>query len=114
MEKRERRAVPRLDAPSFLTAKIKVKHDKTNVVDVKVRDGNAGGLFLYMQTNGQEGSRLEVVLPVPQNEKDDELRWIRCQCRVVRVEEKGRDRHLGVGAVIEEYEPVEPADLPRA
>ncbi len=112
MDKREKSVLPRLDSPSLLTAKIKVaKRSRLQEVDVRKSEGE---LILFLKSHGPKDSRLEMVLPLPQSESQDELRWIRCQCRVVRVEEKAGDRKLGLGAVIEEYELINAADLPRA
>ena len=112
MDKRERRVLPRLDAPSLLTAKIKIqKKSRLQQVDIRKPDGD---LILFLKPHGREDSRLEMVLPIPQSESQDELRWIRCQCRVVQVEENGSDKKVGLGAVIEECELINAADIPRA
>jgi hypothetical protein len=35
--------------------------------------------------------------------------WVRCKCRVVRVEATGKGQEFGVAAMIEEYEPLSDA-----
>lgn len=112
MDKREKSVFPRLDGPSFLTAKLKIeKADPGKEVDLGKSEGD---LILFLKSSGREDSRLEMVLPLPQREISDELRWIRCQCRVVQVDEKAGNRKVGLGAVIEKYELIKAADLPRA
>jgi hypothetical protein len=48
----------------------------------------------------------EGILAGPEN-------WIRCKCRVVRVENKGGPE-FGVAATIEEFEPVDTTKLKQA
>lgn len=112
MDKREKSVLPRLDSPSLLTAKLKIQK-RSHVKEVDVRKSE-GDLILFLKSSGREDSRLEMVLPIPQSDSEDELRWIRCQCRVVQVDEKAGDSKVGLGAVIEECELIKAADLPRA
>ena len=79
----------------------------------ELRDVSMRGVFLYLQNRVAEGSILEVVLPLPQDIVSGREDWIRCKCRVVRVENNG-DSEYGVAAMIEEFEPLESARFARA
>lgn len=72
----------------------------------ELRDVSMRGVFLYLQNRVAEGSMLEVVLPLPQDIVPGDENWIRCKCRVVRVENH-RGAEYGVAALVEEFEPLE-------
>ncbi len=71
------------------------------------------GVFLYLQNRVAEGATLEVVLPLPQGIMASQENWIRCKCRVVRVENKDGPEY-GVAAMIESFEPLDTSKFPRA
>jgi hypothetical protein len=79
----------------------------------ELRDVSMRGVFLYLQNRVAEGSILEVVLPLPQGVMPGREEWIRCKCRVVRVENQG-DAEYGVAAMVEEFEPLECAKFAQA
>ncbi|MGZ4838278.1 MAG: PilZ domain-containing protein [Terriglobales bacterium] len=79
----------------------------------ELRDVSMRGVFLYLQNRVVEGSMLEVVLPLPQDFMPGHENWIRCQCRVVRVENQNGAEY-GVAAMVEEFEPLETAKLAQA
>jgi hypothetical protein len=79
----------------------------------ELRDVSIRGVFLYLENRVAEGSTLEVVLPLPQDIMPGREDWIRCKCRVVRVENQGGAEY-GVAAMVEEFEPLESAKLARA
>jgi hypothetical protein len=98
------------------------KHEKVPVkvlgngkVDAvaELRDVSMRGVFLYLQNRVAEGSTLELVLPLPQEIMPGREDWIRCKCRVVRVETQDGGEY-GVAAVVEEFEPLESAKLAQA
>ena len=91
---------------------IKVLDGLTLDEAAQLRDVSMRGVFMYLQRKVSLGSTLELVLPLPEGVTAGEERWIRCTCRVVRVEETGRD--FGVAAMIEEFEPLDQAQVPRA
>ena len=79
----------------------------------ELRDVSMRGVFLYLQNRVAEGSTLEIVLPLPQDLMPGREDWIRCTCRVVRVENQGGAAY-GVAAMVEDFEPLESVKLPRA
>lgn len=111
MEKQERRTARQVDVPAPVLGK--VKNGKPPTVQAEGRDCSVGGLFFYLHSSVQEGSTLELVFPIPQDKTVDDLVWVRCHCRVVRVEEGGPDRKRGVGAVIEQCERLGKGEIPQ-
>ncbi len=93
--------------------KVKVGNGISHDAHAQLRDVSLRGVFLYLQNKVAEGATLEVVLPLPQGVLATEENWIRCKCRVVRVENKGGPEY-GVAATIEEFEPIDTSKLPRA
>ncbi len=93
--------------------KVKVVNGKEKDTEAQLRDVSMRGVFLYLQNRVSEGSMLEVVLPLPQGIMPGQENWIRCKCRVVRVENKGGPEY-GVAAMIEDFEPLDTAKLPQA
>jgi hypothetical protein len=70
------------------------------------RDLSMSGIFLYTDSQIQQGSELEMVLILPPELTQGEKRWVCCQAAVVRVErgkspEKGG---FGVAASIQSME----------
>jgi c-di-GMP-binding flagellar brake protein YcgR len=65
----------------------------------QTRDLSTSGIFLYTNAHISEGSELEMVLILPPELTQGEKRWVCCQARVVRVEEKP-DGNFGVAANI--------------
>ncbi len=70
------------------------------------RDISLTGVFLYIDSKLTQGSQLEAVLPIPSAPDQEPNLWVRCKCRIVRVEEVPNAREFGVAATIEEYEAV--------
>ncbi len=93
--------------------KVKMVNGSDHHAQAQLRDISMRGVFLYLQNKVMEGSILEVVLPLPQGVLAGQENWIRCKCRVVRVENKGGPEY-GVAAMIEEFEPLDTSKLPRA
>jgi PilZ domain len=79
----------------------------------QLRDVSLKGVYLYLQNRVAEGATLEVVLPLPRGIMAGRDNWIRCKCRVVRVESQGGPEY-GVAATIEEFEPLDTTKLPQA
>jgi hypothetical protein len=92
---------------------VKVLGNGTVEAMAELRDVSMRGVFLYLRSRVAEGSTLEVVLPLPQDFMPGHEEWIRCTCRVVRVENHGGTAY-GVAAMVEEFEPLENAKLARA
>ncbi len=69
----------------------------------ETRNVSARGLFFYSNRPLTEGARLEVTLTFPPHITFTESVRIRFTARVVRVEAESQE-HVGVAAMIEEYE----------
>ncbi|MGB9106865.1 MAG: PilZ domain-containing protein [Terriglobales bacterium] len=93
--------------------RVKVGNGAVHHAQAQLRDVSLRGVYLYLQNKVMEGSTLEVVLPLPAGILAGPENWIRCKCRVVRVENKGGPE-FGVAATIEEYEPVDTTKLKQA
>src|SRR3954452_25578154 len=68
------------------------------------RDVSERGVFMYLSNRVAEGSELEIVFPMPQNDSPAEDTWVRCKARVLRVEKTEAGDRFGVAAVLESYE----------
>lgn len=93
--------------------KVKVGNGAVRNAEAQLRDVSLRGVYLYLQNRVAKGSTLEVVLPLPEGILAGPENWIRCKCRVVRVENKGGPEY-GVAAMIEEYEPLDTTKLKQA
>lgn len=98
-EKRSARRVP-VKAP----VNVKLLKEVEETVPAHTRDISTRGVFLYVQARVLEGSILEVVLPIPEGIMPTSDTWMRCKCRVVRVEQVTGGSDYGVAAMIEECE----------
>lgn len=87
-------------------AQIKKIDDTVAELEGQTRDISMRGVFIYLDKRVREGSTLEVILPLPEGITEAQEMWVRCKCRVVRVEDSGVGNGFGVGAIIEEYEPL--------
>ncbi len=70
------------------------------------RDISPQGVFLFIDSPVEEGAQLEMVLPIPSAPQQEPDTWVRCKCRVVRVEEIPDAAEFGLAALIEEFEAV--------
>ncbi|MFI5112201.1 MAG: PilZ domain-containing protein [Terriglobales bacterium] len=107
----EKRANKRFKAKDKV--EVKVGNGAVHHAQAQLRDVSLKGVYLYLQNKVTEGSTLEVVLPLPAGILAGPENWIRCKCRVVRVENKGGPEY-GVAATIEELEPVDTTKLKQA
>lgn len=92
--------------PSKRTARVKAIDGNTQELDAQTRDISVRGVFIYLSRQVAAGSTIEVVLPLPEGVTEAQEMWVRCKCRVVRVEDTGKGHEFGVAAMIEEYEPL--------
>ena len=92
--------------PSKRDARVKAIDGLREEIDAQTRDVSVRGVFIYLSRNVAAGSTIEVVLPLPEGVTEAQEMWVRCKCRVVRVEDTGDGRQFGVAAMIEEYEPL--------
>ncbi len=107
----EQRSARRVPAQGPVT--VKVVDGMAQDASAQLRDVSMRGVFIFLSKRVRLGSTLELVLPLPEGLRTADQNWIRCKCRVVRVEEKP-SREFGVAAMIEEYEPLEESQVPRA
>jgi len=68
------------------------------------RDVSARGVFFVLDAPIAEGSRLEFTLTLPPEVTLTDSIRVRCQGRVVRVEQRQPSGKVGIAAVIEHYE----------
>jgi hypothetical protein len=108
---REKRSSRRVKARDKV--KVTVGNGAVHHAQAQLRDVSLKGVYLYLQNRVVEGSTLEVVLPLPVGILAGPENWIRCKCRVLRVENKGGPEY-GVAATIEEFEPVDTTKLKQA
>ncbi len=94
--------------------KVKCIDGMLNELEAQTRDVSIRGVFIYLQKKVQTGARLEVVLPLPDSITRAPEHWVRCKCRVVRVEDVRHGKEFGVAAIIEEYEPLSEAAVAEA
>ncbi len=64
------------------------------------RDLSTGGIFLYTESQLNEGSELEMVLILPPELTRGEKQWVCCRASVVRVEDSEEGGDFGVAARI--------------
>jgi hypothetical protein len=95
--KPERRSDRRV--PATIPATVKSKQSSQQLTAV-TRDLNATGVFLYTDQQIAEGSKLEIVLILPEELGLGEKKWACCEASVVRVEDNGGSK-FGVAATIE-------------
>lgn len=108
---REKRSSKRVKAKDKV--EVKVGNGAVHHAQAQLRDVSLKGVYLYLQNQVVEGSTLEVVLPLPTGILAGPENWIRCKCRVLRVENKGGPEY-GVAATIEEFEPLDTTKLKQA
>jgi hypothetical protein len=92
--------------PSKRAARVKAIDGLREELDAQTRDVSVRGVFIYLSRSVAAGSTIEVVLPLPEGVTEGQEMWVRCKCRVVRVEDTGNGHQFGVAAMIEEYEPL--------
>ncbi len=92
--------------PSKRAARVKSIDGMRQELDAQTRDVSVRGVFIYLQRRVAAGSTIEVILPLPEGVTEAQEMWVRCKCRVVRVEDSGKGNEFGVAAMIEEYEPL--------
>jgi c-di-GMP-binding flagellar brake protein YcgR len=107
----EKRSSKRVKAKDKV--EVKVGNGSVHHAQAQLRDVSLRGVYMYLQNRVAEGSTLEVVLPLPAGILAGNENWIRCKCRVVRVENKGGPEY-GAAATIEEFEPLDTTKLNQA
>jgi hypothetical protein len=71
----------------------------------RTRDVSSQGFYCLVREPFESGERVEctVVIPVPKSARPDEVLWLKCLARVLRVEAAAADTAFGVAFQIEEY-----------
>ena len=71
----------------------------------KTRNVSSQGFYCLLQEPFESGERVEctVVIPIPKSAKSDDVLWLKCQARVLRVEAAAADTAFGIAFQIEEY-----------
>lgn len=105
----EKRSTRRFKMKTSIPVKVVDGAVKGQVRDVSVR-----GIYVYLQSKVAVGSALELVLPLPGGVVGEDPVWIRCLCRVLRVEDAAHGGEFGVAAMIEEYETLDKAPVAKA
>ena len=74
------------------------------------RNVSSQGFYCLVQEALESGERVEctVVIPIPKSTRSDEVLWLKCQARVLRVE-PAEDTAFGTAFQIEEYTVVHPS-----
>jgi hypothetical protein len=110
-------AKPRQEKRDSKRVKVKSKvpvrfPESSTPIEAVTRDISLRGVYLCMESRVMYGSELEVVLPLPATSDNDPSVWVRCKCRVIRVEELPDSSEYGVAATIETFETVQEAIVP--
>lgn len=93
-----------------LPVSIRYADGQAKEVPAETRDVSAQGVFFYAGSQLAEGARVEFTLTLPPEITLTESIRVRCQGRVVRIDEEVKPR-IGIAAIIEQYDFVpEPAD----
>jgi len=74
-------------------------------IATRTRDVSSQGFYCLVQEPFECGERVEctMVIPIPKSGKPDDVLWLKCQARVLRVEPAAADTAFGVALQIEEY-----------
>jgi hypothetical protein len=74
-------------------------------VSSKTRNVSSQGFYCLVQEPFESGERVEctVVIPIPESGKPDDVLWLKCQARVLRVDATVANTAFGIAFLIEEY-----------
>src|SRR5579871_4518325 len=77
------------------------------------RNVSSHGFYCVVEEPLESGERVEctVVIPIPKSARADEVLWLKCQARVLRVEPAAADTAFGAAFQIEEYSVVHPSPV---
>ena len=73
-------------------------------VPAETKNVSAQGVFFYVQSKLAEGSRIEFIMTLPPEITMTDAIRVRCQGKVVRLDNSGSGPDIGVAAVIEQYD----------
>ena len=71
----------------------------------RTRNVSSQRFYCHVAEPFESGERVEctVVVPIPKSGKPDDVLWLKCQARVLRVEAAAADTAFGIAFQIEEY-----------
>lgn len=71
----------------------------------RTRNVSSQGFYCLVEEPFESGERVEctVVVPIPKSGKPDDVLWLKCKARVLRVESAAADTAFGIAFQIEEY-----------
>ena len=69
------------------------------------RNVSSQGFYCLVQEPFESGEHVEctVVIPIPKSGKPDDVVWLKCQARALRIEAAAADKAFGIAFLIEEY-----------
>jgi len=73
-------------------------------IAAETRNVSAQGVFFYVQSKLAEGSRIEFTMTLPPEVTLTDSIRVRCQGKVVRIDNTGSGPEIGVAALIEQYD----------
>jgi hypothetical protein len=86
-----------------LPVAVRFADSETPEMAAQTKDVSARGIYFYMDSHPQAGSRLEFTLTLPPEITLTEEIRVRCVGRIVRVENPNPGK-VGIAAAIEQYE----------
>jgi hypothetical protein len=92
--------------PAKRPVRVKKLNGIIQELEGQTRDVSLHGVFLYLSRKVTVGATLEVILPLPEGVGDAGDQWVRCRCRIVRVEPGPEEHQFGIAAMIEDWEPL--------
>jgi hypothetical protein len=74
-------------------------------IATRTRDVSSQGFYCLVPETFASGERVEctMVIPIPKSGKPEDVLWLKCQARVLRVEATAAAMAFGVAFQIEEY-----------
>jgi len=91
--------------PWVRPASVKLTKEQRRVL-ATTRDVSESGAYLVAESRIEIGTEIDLIFVLPPELAAKAQGWVRCQARVVRVEEAGRRGEVGIAAEIKSFEPV--------
>jgi PilZ domain len=73
-------------------------------IAAETRNVSAQGVYFYAQSKLAEGSRIEFTMTLPPEVTLTDSIRVRCQGKVVRIDNGGSSAEIGIAAIIEQYD----------
>lgn len=87
-----------------LPVSIRYTDGRPEEIPAETKNVSAHGVFFQVQSKLAEGSRIEFTMTLPPEVTMTNPIRVRCQGRVVRVDQSGSGPEIGVAALIEQYD----------